>query len=318
MSGFTIRPMTTADKPAVLDIASRIWEGSDYLPSVFDDWIADRDGEFVAVLLDRRVVGCGKLTFLTPVDAWLEGLRKDPLVSEGGLAEAVTRYFLRRLSTRSGLRSVRFSTYIFNEHSIAVNQRLGFELRHVFSCKVWTGGRDELMRAAPPDDDHVSVLRDEEEARRFVEESVWLGASGGLLCEGWRVYPYSWPLFRSRYLEPGRSLGVRAAGQLAGLGVFTRDPRAAANRVKAVLVEAADGQTIDVLLGALLRCAAEHARDDNEIEMILPPGTRIGSWAAARGFRSWEREGDFLVFEFPVALLARCAAAGCPEGEHRG
>ncbi len=111
---------------------------------MFDDWIADRDGEFVAALLDGRVVGCGKLTFLTPHDAWLEGLRKDPDVVEGGLAEAVTRYFLRRIAGRPGLRSVRFSTYVLNDRSIAANERLGFRRLRVFSCKAWTGKRDEL------------------------------------------------------------------------------------------------------------------------------------------------------------------------------
>ena len=120
MPGFTLRPMTPADKPAVLAIASRTWEGGDYLPFVFDDWIADTDGEFVAVLLEGRVVGSGKLTFLTPHDAWLEGLRKNPEVTEGGLAETVNRYFLRRLAGRPGLRSVRFSTSAFNTRSIAV------------------------------------------------------------------------------------------------------------------------------------------------------------------------------------------------------
>ncbi len=104
MAVFTLRPMTPADKPAVLGIASRTWEGSDYLPFVFDDWIADTDGEFVAALLEGRVVGCGKLSFLTPYDAWLEGLRKDPEVTQGGLAELVNRYYLRRLAGRPGLR----------------------------------------------------------------------------------------------------------------------------------------------------------------------------------------------------------------------
>jgi RimJ/RimL family protein N-acetyltransferase len=307
MSGFTLRPMTPGDKTTLLRIASRIWEGTDYLPFVFDEWVADRDGEFVAVLRDGAVVGCAKLTFLTPVDAWLEGLRKDPDVAEGGLAEVVSRHFLRRLAGRSGLRSVRFSTYLFNERSIAVNERLGFERRHVFSCKVWTGTREELARAARPDRGRVTELQDPDEVRRFVEGSAWLGAAGALVCEGWRVYPYSWPMFHSRYLDAGRCFGVHEAGRLVALGVFTHDPRLAANRLKAVLLEAADRSTADALFDVLFRSAREKAGDDNEIEMILPPGMRIGPWAAARGFASWEREDDFLVYEYPIPRLAELA-----------
>ena len=304
MPVFTLRPMSTADKPAVLDIASRTWEGSDYLPWVFDDWLADRDGEFVAALLDGRLAGCGKLTFLTPVDAWLEGLRKDPGVAEGGLAETITRYFLRRLAGRPGLASVRFSTYIFNERSIAVNERLGFRRRHAFSCKTWTGKRDELGRVGCPDDGRVSVVRDSAEARRFVESSAWLGAAGEVVCEGWRVYPYSWQWFRSRYLETGRCLGVLDAGRLAGLAVSIHDPRFDENYMKVAFLEAAERETADALVNALFRSAQERARDDNEIEMILPPGVPVGPWAAARGFKSWEREDDFLLYELPLPLLA--------------
>lgn len=312
MAAFTLRPMTPTDKPAILAIASRTWEGSDYLPWVFDDWIADRDGEFIVALFGGRVVGCGKLTFLTPHDAWLEGLRKDPDVTEGGMAEMVTRYFLRRIAGRSGLRSVRFSTYVFNDRSIAVNERLGFRRRCAFSCKAWTGKRDELSRVGCPEAGRVSVTRDPVEVRRFVEASSWLGATGGLVCEGWRVYPYSWNLFQSRYLDRGRCFGVLDAGRLAGLAVFVHDPRFDENYVKLAFVEAADRETANALFDAVFEHVKEHIRDDNEIEMILPAGTRIGEWATERGLRSWEREEDFLVFELPLPLLA-----GFAEGEQK-
>jgi RimJ/RimL family protein N-acetyltransferase len=304
MSTFTLRPMTPADKPAILDIASRTWEGDDYLPWVFDDWVADRDGEFVAVLLGGRVVGCGKLTFLTPHDAWLEGLRKHPEVTEGGMAETITRHFLRRIAGRSGVYSVRFSTYVFNDRSIAVNERLGFRRRRAFSCKAWTGKRDELGRVDCLHAGRVSVMRDPAEVRGFVESSSWLASTGGLVCEGWRVYPYSWDLFRSRFLDPGRCYGVLDAGRLAGLAVFIHDPRFDENYVKLAFVEAADRETANALFDAAFEHAKGHIRDDNEIEMILPAGTRVGEWAAERGLRSWEREDDFLVFELPLPRLA--------------
>ena len=46
---FTIRRMTPADKPALLAISARMREWTDYIPAVFDEWVADRDGEFAAV-----------------------------------------------------------------------------------------------------------------------------------------------------------------------------------------------------------------------------------------------------------------------------
>lgn len=312
MAVFTLRPMTPADKPAVLGIASRTWEGSDYLPFVFDDWIADTDGEFVAAMLEGRVVGCGKLSFLTPYDAWLEGLRKDPEVTQGGLAELINRYYLRRLAGRPGLRSVRFSTSAFNTRSIAVSERLGFRRRHTFTEKDWTVNRDELGRTACPRAGRVAVVRDPAEVRRFVEASSWLEATGGLMCEGWRVYPYSWELFQDRYLDPGRCLGVLEGGRLAGLAAFVHDTRFPQTYMKLAFVDGEDRGTADALFDALFGYVKEHARDENVIEGIFPPGVRVSGWAVERGFRTWEQEGNFTVYELPLELLA-----GFGEGSER-
>jgi RimJ/RimL family protein N-acetyltransferase len=310
MPGFTLRPMEAADKPAILAIASRTWEGGDYLPFVFDDWLSDAEGEFVAALSDGRIAGCGKLTFLTPIDAWLEGLRKDPDVTEGGLAETVTRHFLRQLAGRSGLRSVRFSTYVFNERSIAVNERLGFRRRGTFSCKARTATRDELGGIACPAADRVQAVRDTAEAIAFVKASGWLEATGGLLCEGWRAHPWSPGLFARRYVDAGRCLAVHDRGRLAGLAAYANDTRYPRTYVKLAFIDAESREAADALFDALLRYVKDHARDENEIEVILPPGARIGTWAAERGFRSWEREDDFLVYEMPLALLAGFAEGG--------
>jgi RimJ/RimL family protein N-acetyltransferase len=303
MPGFTLRPMRATDKPAILDIASRTWDGGDYLPHVFDDWLADADGEFVAALLDGKVAGCGKLSFVTPHDAWLEGLRKDPEVTEGGLAETITRHFLLHLANRSGLASIRFSTYIFNERSIAVNERLGFERRRVFSCKSWSAKRDELGSIGTPDAGLARIVRDPTEAIGFVEAGSWLGATGGLVCEGWRVCPYSPALIAGRYVAAGRCLGVLEGDRLAGLAAFTHDTRFPRTYVKLAFLDAVNQGAADALFDALFRYVKDHASDENEIEMIMPPGARIGVWAAARGFRSWEREDDFLVYELPLPLL---------------
>lgn len=310
MPRFTLRPMTPADKPAMLAIASRTWEGGDYLPFVFDDWIADNDGEFVAALLEGRVVGSGKLTFLTPHDAWLEGLRKDPDVTEGGLAETVNRYFLRRLAGRVGLRSVRFSTSAFNERSIAVSERLGFLRRHSFTERDWTAKRDELGGVACPSAGRAAVVHDPAEVRRFVEASGWLEATGGVLCEGWRVYPYSWEPFRGRYLDPGRCLGVLEGGRLTGLAVFVHDMRFPHTCIKLAFVDAEDRGTADALFDALFGYVKGHARDENVIEVIFPPGARVSGWAADRGFRTWEQENNFYLYELPLQLLAGFAEGG--------
>lgn len=310
MATFEIRPMRPGDKPAIVEIASRIWDGTDYLPFVFDDWLADADGEFAAATLDGRVVGCGKLSFLAPGHAWLEGLRKDPAVAEGGLADEVTRYFLRRLAVRSGLASVRFATYVFNERSIVANERLGFERRHVLSCKAWARKRSEAEATACPEAGLVVTVDDPVEAIRFVEAGGRLAASGGLVCEGWKAFPWSPAWFAHRYVAAGRCLGVRAGGDgaLTGLAAFAHDTRYPKTYVKLAFLDALDRESAEALVDAVVGYVKHHAADENEIEAILPPGARVAPWIAGRGFASWEREEDFFVYELPLDRLAAFAA----------
>jgi hypothetical protein len=44
---FTFRPLTPVDRPAVLDICATVWDGQDYLPDVFDAWLAEPEARFI-------------------------------------------------------------------------------------------------------------------------------------------------------------------------------------------------------------------------------------------------------------------------------
>lgn len=300
---FSIRRMTSEDRSAVVKIASRIWEGTDYLPAVFDEWVADTEGEFAAVLLDGRIVGCGKLTFLTPTDAWLEGLRKDPRLAEKGLAAAVTRYFLGKLSARADLTSVRFSTYVKNAASIATNEGLGFRRRTAFSVKAWEGTREELevLRTEHRVRGLVETVSDERLVLGFLERSGYFEATGGLVVEGWRVLPFSRELVAARYVRTGCCRGIVSGSGLAGVAIHVLDTRFSPARAKLVCLDAADGETADALFDDLFLAALAVHAASWEIEWMVPRLERCMLWSAAAGLRSWEQEDDFLVYELPLA-----------------
>ncbi len=300
---FAFRRMTPADKPALMAIAARIWDGTDYLPAVFDEWVADAAGEFTAVILDGRIVGCGKLTFLTPVDAWFEGLRKDPDLAEKGVTAAVTSYFLSKLAGRRDLASIRFSTYVKNLASITANERQGFSRYLALSCKTWNAERPELealsIGAASASGLEIQQVTREDQLFDFLERSGYIEATKGLLLEGWRALPYSRELFASRYIRTGRCWGVIEGGALRGLSVFVHDTRHAHTYIKLVLVDAEEAGAASALFDHLFLYAKRHVSDYNEIELIQPPIQRVRDFCAARGFRSWEQEDDFLIYEYP-------------------
>lgn len=329
---FTVRRMTPADKPAMMEIASRIWEGSDYLPAVFDEWVADREGEFAAVHLDGRIVGCGKLTFLTPTDAWLEGLRKDPRVPEKGLGAEVARYFLSRLALRRDLTSIRFSTYVRNLSSITVNERLGFRRRTILSLKAWEGDRAELeavpLRSSVGARSRVETVWDEQAALDYLDRAGCFPAAGGLVVEGWRAWPFSRELVAARYVRAGFCRGIARGRGLAGLAVWVPETRFPQGRVKIVCIDATDEDVADSLFDDIflsIRAAAPAAATNPptnppgtsastsercEVQWMVPDVERWKRWCAARGLRSEEQEDDFLVYELPLAALGRWAEAG--------
>ena len=315
---FTVRRMTPSDKPAMMEIASRIWEGNDYLPAVFDAWVADASGEFVAVLLEGRLVGCGKLTFFTPADAWLEGLRKDPLVNVKGCARAVFECFAAGLASRKGLASVRFSTYALNPGSVGANERLGFRRRTVLSLKAWAGTAEQLavmpLRAEERQRERVQTVLDEGMVFDFLDRTGYFTATEGLVVEGWRALPFSRELFAARYVRPGLCRGIVAGGQLEGLAVRALDPLLSRLMVRLVCLDAADdagaGALFDDTILAARSAATRAGAEKCEIEWMLPDRARLKAWSAVFGLQSWEQEDDFIVYELPIEALSAPGAPG--------
>src|SRR6058998_576865 len=70
-----IRKATAADKAPIMDICKNIWNGHDYLPGIWDDWLADKDGRLIVATVMGRTVGVAHASLQTPDVAWLEGVR---------------------------------------------------------------------------------------------------------------------------------------------------------------------------------------------------------------------------------------------------
>jgi hypothetical protein len=301
----SLRRMTAADKPAVVAIAAKIWDGTDHLPAVFDDWVADPQGEFTAVLHDGRLVGCGKLSFLTPCDAWFEGLRKDPDADVKGVAAAVTAHYLEVLYGRRDLASIRFSTSVKNSASISAHEKMGFRKCLTLSCRTWTGSREELEVLSPaapaPAAGSLAVHRldDSEAAARFLESGGCLEATRGLLPDGWRLFPYSRDLLSSRYVQKGHCWAAFDGGEMTGVAIFLPAPNREHQYLKVVALDARGPRPAHALLDTVFSLAREQARGYNEIELIAPAATALRGVLSARGFRSGEQEEDVLVYEYP-------------------
>lgn len=300
---FDFRRALPSDKDAVLALCAKIWEGDDYIPQCFGAWVADREGELALCLVEGRIVGLAKLTWLGPGEAWLEGLRKDPDAGVRGVGAALCRRFLHRLAALEPgphLRHVRFSTYAGARESIHLNEALGF--RRIASASVKDLSREALRdpgrRARPDRSALATVVRDPGAALPFVRASGWFGP---FVHECWRSYPWSEELFVERYLKAGRCLGLVEDGRLRALAACLVHEEKGEGSLP--FFDAEDWPSAAILLGAV----EDRLRTEGApfIDAIVPSGgARAARLLDACGWRSWEYEGDYIVFELPLDILA--------------
>lgn len=104
-----IRRARRSDKRDVLAAVRTVWGGNDRIPDVFDAWVRHRTGPFFVAESAGRVVGMGKLTVVSPTEAWLEGGRVSPRWRRKGIATVLIAHRIAYARER-GFRTVRFST----------------------------------------------------------------------------------------------------------------------------------------------------------------------------------------------------------------
>jgi GNAT superfamily N-acetyltransferase len=121
-----LRPARQEDTPDVLELTRTIWDGEDYIPYVWQDWLADPQGRLAVADHEGRVVGLGKLTRLSEEDWWLEGLRVHPEYQGHGIASQLNEYLVGYwLENGNGIVRLATSTARLPVHHLC--ERLGFE-----------------------------------------------------------------------------------------------------------------------------------------------------------------------------------------------
>lgn len=267
-----VRRARPEDRDAVLEISKGLWGGNDYLPMVWDRWVADSEGALLTVTLDGRPVGCSKITLLSPGEVWLEGLRLHPSLHGRGLSHQIHSATFRE-ARRLNPRSIRYSTWIGNEASRHIAETHGFWLVALTSW-MWGSSRESgrlKSRRAEPED--VEALF------RYVRGSECYAAAGGLMGVGWKFPEISKRRLR-RLVSEGLALvypkrgSIRAAA-LMDIGTIDDD----------MCMGFVDGTTKEIALLArdAARLAALSGR--SELSAMLPEG-RIAETVLSSGFDS--------------------------------
>ena len=120
------RPALIKDTPDVMDLTCNIWDGEDYVPAVWTEWLCDATGELAVAECDNRVIGLGKLTRLSSEDWWLEGLRVHPDFEGAGIASQLHDYLLG-IWLNKGSGKIRLATASFRHPIHHLCKRTGFK-----------------------------------------------------------------------------------------------------------------------------------------------------------------------------------------------
>lgn len=213
MSEIEIEKVEYGDKEAVEEISSEIWEGHDYLPKVFNDWVAD--GGFYKGVLEGKVIGVDKYTRHSEKVIWLEGLRVHPDYQKRGYGREIAEGVREILDREEDYDILRFMTAKRNVESIHMAEEAGFERVLSLHCLIWEraavdGGFDGISRVGVEDLDEVWNL---------IEESEELRENRGFYIPNWTAYDMDEELVRGE-IERGKCFAYLEDGDVSGAAFY--------------------------------------------------------------------------------------------------
>src|SRR5439155_16544594 len=111
-------------RAAVVELTRDIWEGQDYIPEVFDAWVADPAARFEVAELDGQIVGLQRVRPLGPTVRWYEGLRVASSHRRLGVARTMLAAAIAE-ARATGATEMRLATG--NPAALALFESVGFE-----------------------------------------------------------------------------------------------------------------------------------------------------------------------------------------------
>ena len=279
-----VRPMTMADRPEIMRISARIWEGHDYVPMFFERWTSE--GGFWIGVKGNRVVGYGKATELTPGELWLEGLRVDPDCRGRGLGKELSRQVVLRTLERRPV-SLRLATADVNHESMHIIEK-------VMGFKLYVQYRFYLGKPKRPEPGPKLVNPTVAEALDFLRGSEELNASRGLLQSTWRFRDVN----RGHVAELKRGgylFGYRTARRLTGLLVL-KPHRYHGNDLDISFV-AGTSRALVAFRSFLFRVAHQCGTQDIS---GMAASDEMAAALKTLGMKPHPRIGKVLVYEYPI------------------
>jgi GNAT superfamily N-acetyltransferase len=121
-----------------MEICRDVWDGHDYIPRVFDEWLSDAGAAFQAAEMDGAVVGVQRLRPYAPGLVWYEGLRVASTHRRQGIARAMLASAITEAKEQ---RFIEMRLGTANPDALHLFESAGFQ--RLVDARWWRGQRSE-------------------------------------------------------------------------------------------------------------------------------------------------------------------------------
>jgi GNAT superfamily N-acetyltransferase len=172
------RPALGRDHADVTEFCKDIWDGDDYVPEVWDDWLNDPNGLLAVAESNGHAIGCSKITLISQGQWWLEGFRVDP----------------KHQGLKVGSRIHNYVTDWWLEHGDGTLRLMtdagSFAVHHVCIKTGYIKTHEVCAYKAipvPEPTENFSPVTGMREAAEFAVQSESIKTTDGLTDFGWRI-----------------------------------------------------------------------------------------------------------------------------------
>ena len=181
MDKLRIRNALPSDHAAMLALTRDVWEGTDYIPFVWDEWLRDAAGRFMSAVLDGRLVGLQHIERQPDSTAWVEGIRVAADLRDRGIGGRLLEEAVL-WARQNGCSGLRLAMSSGNPASNRLAERAGLRPLGTFAsvqADPAPATRDGARVAGPADFGRVMDVLSSSSPR---------GSSHCVYTEGWTAY----------------------------------------------------------------------------------------------------------------------------------
>jgi GNAT superfamily N-acetyltransferase len=278
-----VRPARPTDKAQLMSFIKDIWEGHDYIPRIWDEWLKDKSGRMFVVEADGVPVGMNRVRFLDDGSAWFEGARVHPEFRGRGMASLLGENSMR-VARERGVRIFRLTSGSRNRVAHRQIDRMSFKE----SSRISVYEPKKGAKFAPENGVKLAGVGDTQRVTKLITESRDFRLGSGVFWDAFAAISLS-PSIISKLVHAGSVwvLGESVAvAMLGGEGGETW---------RQVCFIAGKGEEPARLVRHVF--GLKNRKRATRRIIYLPQGSRVISTLRKEGFR---RLASLILFERPA------------------